>query len=85
MGKRAKSVYGQPKLMIKYKGVVPVTPLEMVDDILTILKCSSQSVQTNSVVNSFMDIKCHNVHIGKSKQCQKIRVHDETARQQGQQ
>ena len=92
MDKLAKFVYSRPELMIKYKGLVPVPPLEMVDDILTISKCSSQSVQMNSVVNSFMETKnltlntkkCHNVHMGKSKQCPKLRIHDEYMQNQEQ-
>ena len=71
--------------MIKYKNTVPVPSLEMVDDILSLLKCSPQSVQINIVINSSMETKkvtlnktkCHNLHIGKKKQCPDLKVHGE--------
>ena len=58
MDKLGKLMYSQPELMYKYKGVVSVPSLQMVDDVLVLAKCSSsQSVQANSMVNSFMDVK----------------------------
>ena len=55
-----------------YKGLVGTPPLQMVDDILGIQKCSSKSLQLNSTINTFINLekmslskkKCHNVHIG---------------------
>ena len=87
MEKLGKLMYEKPELMYKYKGIVSVPCLQMVDDILIPAKCSStQSVQANSVVNSFMDIKkltlskkkCHNVHIGNENfgSCSKLKVQD---------
>ena len=88
--KLGKLVYSRPELMHKYKGIVPIPPLEMVDDILAITKCSSQSVKVNAVINSFMETKklklnkkkCHNVHIEKKtkqnkpkQRCPKLKVH----------
>ena len=52
MDKLAKSVYEDKNLVYKYKGVAEVPPLEMVDDVLTVSKCST-SLTMNIVVNSF--------------------------------
>ena len=68
-----------------YKGVVACPPLQMVDDILGVQKCSPQSVQLNTVINTFMEhqkltlskTKSHNIHMGKNRKlCQDLRVHD---------
>ena len=57
----------------------------MVDDVLTVQKCSTSSIQMNSVVNSFMELKkltlsdekCSKIHIGKrNMNCHKLKVHD---------
>ena len=85
MDKLGKIMYNKPDLMYKYKGTVSVPSLQMVDDIMVLGKCNSlQTVQSNSVVNSFMNIKklslsekkCHRVHIGKSKfkSCSNLKV-----------
>ena len=87
MDKLGKMMYENPDLLYKYKGSVPVPCLQMVDDVMVLSKCSSsQSVQCNSVVNSFMDTKklslsktkCHNVHIGnvKANGCSRLKVHN---------
>ena len=58
----------------------------MVDDIIAVQKYSPQSVQINTVVNSFMDLekltlsktKCHKLHTGKpSRNCKQLKVHDQ--------
>ena len=75
MDKLAKSVYKDKTLVYKYKGVAEVPPLEMVDDVLTISKCSITSLTMNVVVNSFMENKklklssekCSVIHVGKAK------------------
>ena len=75
MDKLGKIVYNNPQLMYMYKGVVACPPLQMVDDILGVQKCSPQSVQLNTVINTFMDhqkltlskIKSHNIHMGKNR------------------
>ena len=83
MYKLGKLLYNQPKLLYYYKGVVACPPLQMVDDILAVQKCSPQSVQVNTVVNTFMQLekltlsktKCHNIHMGKYKSaCQNLQV-----------
>ena len=85
MDKLGKLVYNNPKLLFYYKGVVACPPLQMVDDILAVQKCSPQSVQVNTVINTFMDLeiltlsksKCHNIHMGKYRSsCQTLQVHD---------
>ena len=84
MEKLGKLVYSKPELLYLYKGVVEVPTLQMVDDILGVQKCSLQSVQLNSVVNTFMDLekltlnknKCHKLHTGKEKRnCPDLMVH----------
>ena len=55
----------------------------MVDDIMAIQKCSSKSLEVNSMVNTFMDLekltlsksKCHNIHMGNQKpECQNLKI-----------
>jgi hypothetical protein len=56
----------------------------MVDDVLGIQKCSRKSQRLNGVINTFIELekltlsekKCHNVHVGKSKdECPDLKVH----------
>ena len=84
MDKLGKLVYSKPELLYYYKGLVEVPTLQMVDDILCIQKCSPQTVQLNSVVNTFMELeklqlnqkKCHKIHIGKNSSCcQDLKIH----------
>ena len=88
MDKLGKIMYEKPDLMYKYKGAIQVPSLQMVDDVMVLGRCSSsQTVQSNSVVNSFMntkkltlsETKCHTVHIGNSKltRCSSLKVQDE--------
>ena len=65
-----------------------IPSLGMVDDILTIQKCSEKSVKMNSVINAFIEskklklseTKCHRIHIQKhqnsEKGCKKLKVHE---------
>ena len=85
MDKLGKLVYEEEKLIYKYKEAVDVPSLCMVDDVLTVQKCSTSSIQMNSVVNSFMELKkltlsdkkCSKIHIGKrNMNCHKLKVHD---------
>ena len=85
MDKLGKLIYSKPELMYLYKGIVEVPTLQMVDDILGIVKCSPQSKQLNTVVNTFMESekltlsqkKCHKVHIGKEdRNCCDLKVHE---------
>ena len=90
MDKFAKMVYQDSALIYKYKGITDVPPLEMVDDILTITKCSITSVAMNATLNAFMENKklklsqekCSALHVGKSQgSCHELHVHGETMHQ----
>ena len=84
--KLGKISYNNPELLYKYKGEVDVPILGMVDDVLTVSKCSSKTVELNATVNSFMENnklklaqnKCKKIHVGKkSDNCPSIKVHEE--------
>ena len=56
----------------------------MVDDVLSVTKCSSKTVVSNATINSFMELnklklsaeKCSKIHIGKKcNNCPKLKVH----------
>ena len=82
--KLSKYSYQNKTLLYMYKGV-EVPPLGMVDDILTISKCSAQSTALNSTVNTFVETKklklkqskCSVIHVGKNAECADLRVHNE--------
>ena len=74
----------------KYKNMVRVLPLAMVDDILRIGLCGNNSLALNTFINTHMEMKklqfhtpdvsgkskCHTLHIGApSKYCPELRVH----------
>ena len=88
MDKLGKEVYSDPTLVYRYRGQVPVAPLEMVDDIITASKCGATTIALNSTVNSFVErkklrlseTKCARIHIGKNKtqlECAPVKVHSE--------
>ena len=61
-------------------------PLLMVDDILTISKCSPTALAMNSTLNAFIESKnlrlshkkCVAIHVGKSKgSCPELKIHEE--------
>ena len=72
MDKLCKLIYDNEELLFKYKGIVNIPPLEMVDDILTAVKCGDKSIALNAAVNRFVEEKklklsankCGNIHIG---------------------
>ena len=83
MDKLGKIVYRKPELLYYYKGIVGIPPLQMVDDILGIQKCSRVSLKLNAVIDTFMNLeklklsdkKCQNVHVGSQNiQCQTLKV-----------
>ena len=85
MDKLGKLAYSNPEILYYYKNIVGTPPLQMVDDIMAIQRCSSKSLEVNKVINTFMDLekltlsktKCHSIHIGnKKKQCLKLKVDD---------
>ena len=87
MDKLGKLIYNEPGLLYYYKGVVACPPLQMVDDVLGIQKCSPKSLHLNTTVNTFMELeklnlsksKCHKIHIGKeNKLCPELKVHGST-------
>ena len=86
MDKLAKIFYSEPTIAYKYNNTVNVPVLEMVDDVISVNKCSSQSVTSNATVNSFMDInklplshtKCSKIHVGKKcDECPKLVIDEE--------
>ena len=85
MDKLAKLFYNDNNLLYKYKNSVSVPILGMVDDVLSVAKCSSSSVASNATLNSFMELnklklaekKCGQIHIGKSSmECPVLKVHN---------
>ena len=72
MDKLCKSIYNNEELLFKYRGIVNIPPLEMVDDILTAVKCGEKSTDLNLAVNNFIEHKklklsakkCGNIHVG---------------------
>ena len=90
MDKLAKMVYEDKSILYKYKGVAEVPPLEMVDDVLTISKCSMTSVTMNATVNAFINNKnlrlskekCSAIHVGKYREnCNVLKTHDKKMHQ----
>ena len=57
MDKLGKLAYSNPDLLYYYKGVVGTPPLQMVDDIMDIQKCSSKSLQMNTAINTFIELQ----------------------------
>ena len=89
MDKLWQQVYKTSELKDKYKGVVETPTLGMVDDILTIQKCSTKSVKMNATVNAFIEgkkltlsnKKCHRIHVEKKKpknqtECMPHKIHE---------
>ena len=78
-----KLAYGRPDILYKYKGV-PVPPLGMVDDILTVSNVKDNSTM-NNLINTFIEHKklklshekCVRIHVGKGHlNCPEMKVHD---------
>ena len=75
----------EKKGIFKYKNCISVPPLSMVDDIITISNCGSDSVIINGIVQSKIQCKqlqlghskCFQLHIGKKSKhlCPKLKVH----------
>ena len=47
--------YENPNSLFKYKGIIGVPALEMVDDIIDIQNCGVDSIKSNALVNSFIE------------------------------
>ena len=98
MDKLGQFVYDHPELTYKYKGVVETPTLGMVDDVLSVIKCSSDTVKMNFIINSVIENKklklstrkCNRIHIQNKRQrkvnnCPEIKVHkDSMANSSGQ-
>ena len=78
----------------KYKNVSRVIPLAMVDDLLTISPCGSETIAMNTTMNTLIELtkfkfhtpeenkksKCHSMHIGKqTNTCPSMKVHGKVA------
>ena len=83
MDNLSKEAYKTPEGLYMYKGV-PIPPLEMVDDILTVTNVEN-TLNMNKRVNTFIEhknlrlskTKCHRIHIGKGhKECPPLKVHE---------
>ena len=88
MDKLCKIMLQQEHLLYKYRGKVNVPPLQMVDDIITAVKCGSTAIAYNSIVNAFIESKklklgnkkCGKIHIGSKssiKMCPEQSIHGE--------
>ena len=90
MDKLGQFVYDHPEFTYKYKGVVETPTLGMVDDVLSVQKCSTDTVKSNSIINSFIETKklklsarkCSRIHVQNKRQrktndCPEIKVHDD--------
>ena len=75
----------ETKYLFKYKGLVDIPPLGMVDDLICISECGTKAVMMNSYINfkakskklQFGTEKCKKVHVGKEifkNRCQSLFV-----------
>ena len=78
------------ELLYKYKDKVDIPTLGMVDDVLSVQKCSVDSVKANAFINAFVETKklsfskdkCHRIHIknktnkNKIPNCPALKVHN---------
>ena len=85
MDKIGKKAYRSGSPLYTYKGLVSVPPLGMVDDEITMAKCSVDSTKTNTFMNTFTEMKklefgikkCHKMHVGpETNLCEDIKVHE---------
>ena len=73
-------------VLYKYKGLILIPPLEMIDDILMVSKCGPQAVEANAVLNTKIESKklrlsrdkCYHMHVSnKNTKCDtSLKVHD---------
>ena len=70
--------------MFLYKEVVLVPPISMIDDLITFSKCGVNSIVTNAIINTKIEMKklefgpskCHVMHIGKKETCYPLKAHN---------
>ena len=89
MDKLGQLAYTNDNFAYKYKGVVKTPSLGMVDDVLSVQKCSVDAMKANAVINAFVEgkkltlssKKCHRIHVSKKKGnvCDgpELKIHDE--------
>ena len=71
-----KDCLNENKGVYKYKGCISIPPLFMVDNILTVSLCGTDSVKVNGIVQAKVEckqlrmshLKCYNMHTGKKSQ-----------------
>ena len=81
-------------LIYKYKDIVKITPLAMIDDLLAVSRCGIESIEINLTINTIIELKklefhrpdkkgkCHYMHVGKPNQiCPGMKVHGRKAGQ----
>ena len=85
MDKLGQLCYEDENLVYRYKNMVAVPSLCMVDDIMSIQKCS-KSGRNNAVINAFVEMKkiklshkkCSRIHVGKiTNDCPELNIHGE--------
>ena len=72
MDKLCKLILQDEQVLYKYRGKVSVPPLEMVDDIISFVKCGSTATAMNAKINAFIETKklkfgvqkCAKIHFG---------------------
>ena len=89
MDKLGQLVYKNDDLVYNYKGVVATPSLGMVDDVISVQKCSDKATKINAIVNAFIEnkklklsnSKCKRIHVSKLKEihqrCPTLKVHDQ--------
>ena len=69
----------------KYKNLLNIPPLYMIDDIVGIAECGHKSVKMNCFLNTKIEMKklwmnkekCHQIHVGAKKEmCPELIIHD---------
>ena len=85
-----KKCYNTGKHLFTYKNMVKIMPLSMVDDILAVARCSKESLEVNTYINSQIELikltfhtpdqkgksKCNVMHVGKKNHlCPTLMVH----------
>ena len=72
--------------MYEYKNKVKIPCLEMIDDLLNLTKCGTDSVVTNSYIVTKIETKkldlnktkCHQIHVGQNNDfCPQLKAHED--------
>ena len=88
MDKLCKLILQDEQALYKYRGKVSVPPLEMVDDIISVVKCGSTATSLNATINAFIETKklrfgvnkCAKIHYGNKSSnlvCPQQKIHGE--------